>query len=170
MMQIVSSQKTRECLVSIFTESFRSVPQGCFAISVARVRGCSSIVNFTNIVPSDVIHLECVPVRMTDQSTSRFRFAVTLKLPSNNRQHQELRYSSPKESTYLFLRGSHVQSIAKLKGSGYVHFIKPKLTDSKLRVPMGKVSTSHSVVTKSLLSDKSMFPRVYYQKLSERSY
>jgi hypothetical protein len=164
--QLVSSQDAKERFVSALKDAVRSFPcQGWSTLSNVDVGGCSpsDLVVTINTTPFEGVLLGCVQVRMIEsQSTDEFRFAVTFKLPSINRQHQELRYSSPKEFVGVFFT-HHVLSITKLNESEHFHLSKLKHTDSKFRFLVVWVLTYHSAATKSSVSDIG----VPYQKLSE---
>ena len=158
------SQNAQERLVSSLTiDLLESVAggsslQGWSILSSVDVGGSSpsDLVVTINTTPLNGVLLGCVQVRMIEsQSTDRFRFVASTSKPSIL-QHQELRYSSPKESVGVFFT-YRVLSTTKLKECGYSHLIKPLHTHSKLRVLVVWVLTYHSVATKSSVPETKVY-------------
>ena len=156
--QLVSSQDAREQFVSALKDAVRSFPcQGWSTLSNVDVGGCSpsDLVVTINTTPLNGVLLGCVQVRMIEsQSTDRFRFVASTSKPSIL-QHQELRYSSPKESVGVFFT-YRVLSTTLLNVCGY-SLIKPLHTHSKLRILVVWVLTYHSVATKSSVPETKVY-------------
>ena len=157
------SQNAQERLVSSLTiDLLESVAggsslQGWSILSSVDVGGSSpsDLVVTINTTPLNGVLLGCVRVRMIEsQSTDRFRFVASTSKPSIL-QHQELRYSSPKESVGVFFT-YRVLSTTLLNVCGY-SLIKPLHTHSKLRILVVWVLTYHSVATKSSVPETKVY-------------